>query len=353
MPSFTAIYRYDLKARRNLWVNFGTEIFWGYSQAELQAMGDTVIRTIIHDDDLHLVARHHETLAGMALGQSAELFCRAWGRNDTAPRFVRFTDACVAHDGECCTEIEGEVVEVSVGAFDARKLLERGFGRQELTLHYQPICDLSTRQHVGYEALARWIRNGAVYHPPSTFLPLIEGTSLELPWVKHQISLVEAAIVLLPPPLWVSLNISESVLVSHALPNLLAGNPDPSRLHIEVLESVSLQNSEALESLWKIKASRHLIVADDIGEMAGLSRFLKQGLFEWIKLDRVLVERLPEDKDLAAITRHVLGTAADLGLVVVAEWIERPEQVDWLLRHGCQYGQGAAYGMARPLVEWL
>jgi EAL domain-containing protein (putative c-di-GMP-specific phosphodiesterase class I) len=344
-----ALYRYDLLARRNVWVNWGAELFWGYSQDELHSMGDQVLGNLIHTDDLHLVERHHHRLGQLARGQSSELFCRAWGRDDTTPRFVRFCDICVVHDGDRCTVIEGEVVEVSAGAFDARKLIERGLLRQELTLHYQPICHLSTGEVAGYEALARWIRYGGAPTPPSEFLPLIEGTSLELPWVKHQIALVEAALTAMPESLWVGLNISESVLATHTLPQLLTGGNDSTRLHIEVLESVSLRNPDAISALKEIQASRHLIFADDIGADAGLSRFLERRLFDGIKLDRILVQGLPGDHVTAAITRRILELSNDLGLISIAEWVQTRAQVDWLLAHGCQLGQGSFYGMPKSL----
>lgn len=343
-----ATYRYDLVNCRNIWVSWGAESLFGYSQEELHDMRSEVLAVLLHQDDLHLVEAHHERLRSLTVGQSLYLLCRGWRKNEARPCFLRFIDTCVAHNGRQCTVIEGEVFEISVGMFDARKVLERGLLRQELTLHYQPICDLRTGAVVGYEALARWV-HGNVVTPPCDFLPLIEGTALEIPWVRQQVSLIEAALMALPDPIWIALNVSESMLSSETLSSILAGSPCPERLHIELLESASLHKRAIVTELKRLRAMCHLVFADDVGEMESLSRFLANGLFDGIKLDRTLVEGLPDEMPVAVVSKHILSLAAELGLPVIAEWVQTPAQVDWLLAHGCQWGQGALFGLARPL----
>jgi len=349
MPSNPAVYRFDLVSGVNVWLNFDAEIFWGYSQDEIRAMGAGVIAHLIHHDDLHLVAEHHKRMAGLNLGEHAEVYCRAWGKADQTPRFVHFVDRCVAHDGERCTIIEGTFAEVPATDFDLRKLIERGMLLSQFTLHYQPICRLSDGQVVGYEALARW-ESGGQCHAPYKFLNVIEGSTLEIPWLLHQVAMVEAAILALPAPLWVSLNVSESALRADVLPSILAASPQPERFAVEILESVSVADGRTLDAIREIKAARHIIKADDVGASGsdGLSRFLVDGLFEEVKLDGNLVRGILADAGLAAITRHVISLAKVRGMTITCEWVECREQAELLQSWGCDFGQGKLFGLAQP-----
>ena len=344
-----AAYAYDLDKHRNIWATYGAQQFFGYSQEELHALGDQLLPEVIDLDDWHLVRLHHNTMRGLQIGESAELYCRVWGRGDLAPRFVRFVDRCVAlNDAGQCYLIEGTLQEVSAQQFDAYRLIQRALIRGQLLLHYQPICSLETGLVVGYEALARWNHSGVI-KGPGAFLSVIENTALELPWIQCQIGLLEAALTALPDPLWLSLNLSGSAIQTGKIPDLLALLSKPNRLQIEILESVSLGNPAVLATLQEIRV-RHVLKADDVGsELSGLSRFLASQLFSGIKLDRVLVDGIPDDHDICQVAAHVIGLARDLGLSVTAEWVCNARQVDWLIRHHVDYGQGELFGLSGDL----
>lgn len=217
-------------------------------------------------------------------------------------------------------------------------------------LHYQPIHSLATGQLQGFEALARW---GAL--PPPEIARQVEAQSLQLTWARQQIAEIDLTLAALPPPLWVSLNVSQSTLELDSLPHLLNSSPHPRRLRVEVLESVTLRD-RALVALNKIHC-RHVVLADDIGDLGGgwLDRFLGESaeVFDGIKLCKALTHRLLSDRRTAACCRHVLALANDLGLSTTAEWVESEAQRDWLLQSGCQNGQGALFGLAGHLGQHL
>ena len=215
----------------------------------------------------------------------------------------------------------------------------------EICLHYQPIHDLTTGELRGYESLARW---GDL--PPPAIAAIVEEHSLQALWIKRQVAQINHALSILPDELWVSLNIDQSALALHQLPQLLT-TPNPARLHIEILESVSLHGDVFIKRLQQIKAAHYLIFADDIGEDAGLSRFLQKGVWAGIKLDKVLVEGLPGDEQLALITESILSLARKLNLSSIAEWVELVEQLEWLRDRGCDMGQGRLFGMPGPLQK--
>ncbi|WP_332820827.1 EAL domain-containing protein, partial [Pseudomonas sp.] len=68
-----------------------------------------------------------------------------------------------------------------------------------------------------------------------------------------------------------------------------------------------------------------------------------------LKLDMSFVRGLPHDSDDVAITRAVVALGHSLDLKVLAEGIERPEQMEFLRQIGCDYGQGYLFGRPQPV----
>jgi EAL domain-containing protein (putative c-di-GMP-specific phosphodiesterase class I) len=347
MKPTSARYHYNLVTRRNRWIDHGHESIFGYSQDEIYAMGDGVLDRIIHPDDMPIVRAYHKRLRHLQTGETAQVFCRCYGKCGDSPLFVRFLDGCVAHDARGCTAIEGEATVLSVQEFDARKRLEAGIKHREFGFHYQPICRLSDGVVVGYEALARWFRPDGIVGPQH-FLHLLEGSSLEQPWIASQVEQVIAALDKLDDSLWLSYNLSRTAVESgNAWPVIPATRSQ--RLHIEILESISTEVPDALNQLRFIHSCGHPLFIDDYGAGLSLPTLLSGLPVSGVKLDKVLVDGIPHDQRLCNIVDGILDLAAQEGLETIAEWVQRPDQVDWLLSHGCDYGQGSLFGLAGEL----
>ena len=212
----------------------------------------------------------------------------------------------------------------------------------EITLHYQPIVNLRTRELVGYEALARW---GNI--PPPQIAAIVEGHSLELTWIRQQLAQIDLVLNRIYPPVWVSINIDQRTLAVPQLPLLLSTSPHEMGIHIEILESVKL-NTATVKAINRI-GSRHILKADDIGsvEYGWIDRLVGNYArhFHGLKLCRGLTKDILTDSRTAAACKLFIAFAKECGLNVICEWVESEEQADLLLSWGADAGQGSLFGM--------
>jgi sensor c-di-GMP phosphodiesterase-like protein len=226
--------------------------------------------------------------------------------------------------------------------------LETAIQDDEFGFLYQPICELTTGLVVGYEALARWFRSDGTVLSPAMFLPWLENSALEKAWIASQIRILANVFNNLPDNIWVSYNLSESAMKAQyklpAIPKRLADN-----LHIEIIEAVNLDTPNIINRIKWIHSCGHKIYADDIGQGYSLPTILADIPLDGIKLDKILVDGIPEDTDLCILISGILAWANSKSIVTVAEWIQTEEQVQWLIDSGCQLGQGSLYGLAQRL----
>ena len=346
-------YRYNLLTHANVWSNQAALRWYGYSQKELHSFGDRLLEALVHQDDQHKAITHLEQARFLTEGQSLCYMLRIWPKEGLTPKFAQICHRCVeVGDDGLCVEIEGFLREISQSEFDIRKLLEREVPARNLVLHYQPICDLQSGAVQGYEALAR-LRRGTQYFPPAVFLPYLDGP-LEVQWVEQQIEQICTALAQLEPPLTLSFNACQAILETPILLDAINGHFRCERVGLEVLESISLASPAILANLRALRGLGLTLKADDVGAEGyggGLDRLLEREIFSAVKLDHNLTARLLEDSYVASLTKHLLAMCNEAGLMTIAEWVETPDQRQWLIDHGCQQGQGALFGMAAPLFD--
>jgi EAL domain-containing protein (putative c-di-GMP-specific phosphodiesterase class I) len=87
---------------------------------------------------------------------------------------------------------------------------------------------------------------------------------------------------------------------------------------------------------------------DDFGTGYSSMSYLKRFPINVLKIDRSFVQELPHNKDDVAITRAIISMAHSLGLAIVAEGVETPEQMQFLRDNGCKLSQGFFFGQAVP-----
>ncbi|WP_165838879.1 EAL domain-containing protein [Roseicella frigidaeris] len=233
--------------------------------------------------------------------------------------------------------------------------LRQAPARGELAIHYQPRVHPVDGRRLGAEALLRWrhARYGQV--PPNTFIPIAEGSNLILAlggWVLRQ-AMADAA---RHPELGrVSINVSVRQVLSGRLPAQVAtalaesGLP-PERLELELTETLPLGDmAEAAAMLGRLRDCGIGIALDDFGAGYGSFQRLRELPFSTIKLDRSLIARLPEDAKDFAILWAIRDLARSLRLRLVAEGVERPEQLEAAIGLGFDEVQGFLLGRPAPL----
>ena len=237
--------------------------------------------------------------------------------------------------------------------------LRQAIERQELEVYYQPIVSLSEGRLTGFEALVRWNhpRRGLVL--PSEFIPTAEETGLIVQigaWVLHeacrQLSAWDREF---PTCAGLVMNVNLSArqcthpeLLQNVRRILETTGLQPSRLKLEITESVVLGNSELVGRV--LRELRELGVQlglDDFGMGYSALNYLQAFPFQTIKIDRTFVSGMEEGGN-TEIIRAIVSLATGLEMDVTAEGIETLNQATELQKLSCEFGQG--YYFEKPMT---
>ena len=237
--------------------------------------------------------------------------------------------------------------------------LRQALDREQLRVHYQPIVSVQDASVIGAEALLRWQHPEHGLVPPAEFIPLAEETDLIVPFGRWVLEQATAQVALwqasagISVPLRVSVNVSARQLVDDHLLGLITEllrrhSIEPSQLILEVTESVLLDDTEErVTVLRRLQALGIRLALDDFGTGYSSLAYLRRLPFDLLKLDRSFVSGLDQTATDPQIAAAVIEMARALGMTVVAEGVETPEQLACLRRLGCQFAQG--YYFAKPM----
>lgn len=231
----------------------------------------------------------------------------------------------------------------------------------QLALVYQPTFDLATRKIVGAEALVRWDHPVRGRVLPAEFVGFAERNGLIGPlsvWVLQRV-VRDLSGAQLPPGVRVYFNLSAEMLddipfITGLSETLRASPAVLEHIGVEVTETAAMQNVE--RSMHTIDLFRRwglTVAIDDFGTGYSSLAYLKQLTVDMIKLDRSFVMGLPEDERDCALTDMLLQITDRFGFATLAEGIETEAQAEWLLQHGCRFGQGYLISKPRPFGELL
>jgi diguanylate cyclase (GGDEF)-like protein/PAS domain S-box-containing protein len=238
--------------------------------------------------------------------------------------------------------------------------LRQALHRNEITLHYQPLVELATKQIESFEALARWQHPTRGFVPPDQFIPLAEETGLIVElgrfvlreacrqteqwrqsWNRDDIA--------------ISVNVSSYQLYDDSFVDdvqaaLSESGLPASNLILELTETALLSDSSQVHA--RLNALKELgirIAIDDFGTGYSSLAYLRSFPIDFVKIDRGFISELSdtESDQGESMVRSIIGIGHNLRMNVVAEGIEEPVQLAALLDAGCNSGQG--YFFAKPL----
>ncbi len=244
--------------------------------------------------------------------------------------------------------------------------MQRAVARDEFVLHYQPCVSLATGETLGFEALVRWNHPRLGLLSPDRFIGLAEenGFIRELgAWVlreaTRQCALWNNRRV---DPLFIAINVSARQLSAPSLlEEVKAALADsgiaPDLVVLEITESAVMADAqESLLRLAELKEVGVKIAVDDFGTGYSSLNYLRRFPVDVLKIDKVFIEEIDEalaDGGKPVLVHTIIEIGRTLGLQVVAEGIERSEQLMALRALGCEQGQGYYFGTPLPasLVE--
>jgi diguanylate cyclase (GGDEF)-like protein/PAS domain S-box-containing protein len=236
--------------------------------------------------------------------------------------------------------------------------LRHAVDRDELRVHYQPIVSLLTGHIIGFEALLRWQR-GEQLVSAEEIVPVAEETGLILPigeWVLRealQQLRVWRAVDPDREPLHIHVNLSPRQflhpnLYSQVERALVATSVDPQTLHLEVTESVLIDNGDAAASLLRsLSDAKIRLSLDDFGTGYSSLSTLRRFPFDLLKIDRSFLAADVDGTRADEIVRTIGNLARVLGMEVTVEGLESAQQVERMRGLGIDYAQG--FFFSRPV----
>ena len=236
---------------------------------------------------------------------------------------------------------------------DLRKALPAG----EFELYYQPVINVASNEISGFEALIRWNHPKRGIVAPGTFIPLAEEIGFIVPigeWVIRQACATAAR---WPEDIRIAVNISavqfrNPGLMQVIIGALAASGLHPTRLEIEITETVLLQDKETtLAVLHQLRELGVRIAMDDFGTGYSSLTYLQCFPFDKIKIDRSFVQDITENAGSLNIVRAVAALANGMGMTATAEGVETREQLDSIASEGCTEMQGFLFSQPLPVQE--
>ncbi len=239
---------------------------------------------------------------------------------------------------------------------DLRHALQDG----QLSVHYQPLCDLDTQTIESFEALARWNHPTRGLVGPNDFIPIAEEAGLIVDigrYVFREACQQTAQWRTLPGAqnLCIGVNVSSHQLadehfVTDVQTALTEAGLPPTALILELTESTLLSDTSLVQA--RLEALKRLgirIAIDDFGTGYSSLAYLHAFPIDFLKIDKSFVNELSQttnDQGLVMV-RSIISIGHNLNLGVIAEGIEQTAQLDELRDAGCNTGQG--YLFARPV----
>jgi len=245
--------------------------------------------------------------------------------------------------------------------------LRNAIAAGQLEVYWQPIVELATGRIIKAEALLRW------HHPtlgvvgPAQFIPIAEETGLinEIgDWVFRESARTAKR--------WFDAGLQDAdddgliqISVNKSPRQFFSSNTHETWIEylkeiglptkciaIEITEGLLLDDRpDVAEKLKRFRDAGFRIALDDFGTGYSAMSYLTKFPLDFIKIDQTFVRDMATDRGHQAIVEAIIVMAHKLGLKVIAEGVETPEQCEMLKAAGCDYGQGYLFARPMPAAE--
>lgn len=240
--------------------------------------------------------------------------------------------------------------------------MDEALEKEQFVIYLQPQYRLSDHTLVGAEALVRWNHPEWGLLPPAEFIPIFEKNGFIIKMDRYVWDRACAALKSWDekgyPRLPVSVNVSRSDIYHADLADILIKTVrkyslSPSRLHLEITESAYTENPDQLiETLGRLREKGFIIEMDDFGSGYSSLNMLNRMPLDVLKLDMKFIQDETSKPVNQGILHFVMELARWMKLDVVAEGVEKKEQITRLREMGCDYVQGYYYGKPMPCQEF-
>jgi diguanylate cyclase (GGDEF)-like protein/PAS domain S-box-containing protein len=240
--------------------------------------------------------------------------------------------------------------------------LRKAVSHDELELYYQPKIDLANGALTGAEALVRWNSPELGMVMPDRFIGIAEDTGIiveigawvlraacraALEWNRDGERTVKIAVNLSPRQfIW-------NDLVGTVRAVLAETGCRPEWLELEITESLLLEDLVEVRAILDVFHDMGITIAiDDFGTGYSALGYLIRLPVRTLKIDRSFVRDMTTNRTSLELVKVIISLARSLGMELVAEGVETPEQATSLNKLGCQQAQGYLYGRPMPREQF-
>ena len=255
-----------------------------------------------------------------------------------------------------------EASEAARERFQIEQGLRTAIAREQFTLHYQPIFDADAGAVVGAEALLRWRHPELGVVPPGRFIPVLEQSGMmeevglwvlnaacrqARQWDEQGLAGLQMAVNLS------ARQCRDPGLAKVILRTLERHGLRPDRLELELTETAAMEDAEGTRALLgDLRGVGIGVALDDFGAGYSSLSYLKNLPFSKLKIDREFVDRVDQRRDSQAICAALVELSRRLGITVLSEGVERPEEIETLRALGCAMFQGYFFSPPLPAADF-
>jgi sensor c-di-GMP phosphodiesterase-like protein len=240
--------------------------------------------------------------------------------------------------------------------------LQTAIKRDELEIHYLPTIDIVSNRCVGGEALVRWRHPERGLLPPAVFIGLAEETGLIIQmthWLLRRVAAEIASRFSGRSGMHFGVNLTarhfrNDDIVREVREALAAAQLPATTLVLEATERQMLDDGEGEPAvvMARLRALGCALAVDDFGTGHNGLAFLQKFDLDYVKIDKLFVETIGTD----AVSRPVLDAIIDLGqrlgVTLIAEGVETPDQLAYLRDRGVRYAQGYLFAKPMPFAAF-
>jgi diguanylate cyclase (GGDEF)-like protein/PAS domain S-box-containing protein len=267
------------------------------------------------------------------------------------------------HDGRNCYRFfTKKTQEQATRHLKVANALRGAHDRDEFELHYQPQVDIATQELIGAEALLRWKHPVLGVVSPAEFIPIAEETGQIISigeWVlQTSLNQLKSWLDDGAQPFTMAVNLStvqfrDPRLLSFIIKMLDEIKISAKYLELELTESAMMNEPlEAIKIMDKLHDRGINMSIDDFGTGYSSLNYLKKFKVYKLKIDQSFIRDIPNDADDMAIVKTIIDMAHSLNMRTIAEGVERSDQLEFLLKNGCDEIQGYYYSKPIPSDEF-
>lgn len=305
----------------------------------------------------HAMNFYFETCAGIYLIQDREMEVSVIYDNASIAA-SQCKENYMVHEVLYTKELNDKVKHEQYVIDEMGKAMEEG----QFIVYFQPKYELEEYSPGGAEALVRWKKPDGTLVSPGEFIPIFEKngfiTKLDFYVWEKVCQFIRQELDDGRKPAPISVNVSRVNLYNpnflESLINLVEKYKIPPKyLHLELTESAFSDSAERIQDAVKyLHKAGFTILMDDFGSGYSSLNVLKDVDLDVLKIDMKFFSKGETQEKGAKIIEAVVKMAKSLDMVVIAEGVEEKDQVDFLVKLGCDYIQGYYFAKPMPLEQY-